>query len=93
MSQASDTKASEIGHPIMTINKVFTSNSLSIRVIGTADDPWFSAKDIATQLGYKQPDRAISDNIKDEGFKAKLGELIERFKPGRSPGLNMKEFH
>lgn len=76
-----------IPSPMMNmINQVFANGGWTIRVIGTMDDPWFSAKDIALQLGYRQPERAISDNIKDDEFKAKLGDLLIKFKPGAGPG-------
>ena len=88
MSQVAEIKIEQSQSTMLTtINQVLTNNTLSIRIIGTTEEPWFSAKDIATQLGYKQPERAISDNIKDESFKAKLGDLIDKFKPGNRPGL------
>lgn len=55
--------------------KSLSSNKLGIfeyindgilRVYGTPDEPWFSAKDIASILGYSNPRQAIIKNVDEE---------------------------
>ena len=88
MSQVAEVKVEQSYSTMLsTINQVLTNNTLSIRIIGDANEPWFSGKDIASQLGYKQTDKAINDHVADEAFKAKLGDLMIRFNPSKLEGL------
>lgn len=48
-----------------------------VRVMGTPENPWFVAKDVATALGYTNPQKAIRDHVdvEDKGVN-------EMFTPG-----------
>jgi prophage antirepressor-like protein len=37
-----------------------------VRVMGTPENPWFVASDVATALGYKKPRNAVKDHVDDE---------------------------
>ncbi|QHQ20679.1 hypothetical protein GMW71_10175 [Pectobacterium brasiliense] len=45
------------------INQAF--ESLNVRIVMQDDAPWFIAKDVATALGYKRPDQAVSKYCDD----------------------------
>jgi prophage antirepressor-like protein len=36
-----------------------------VRVMGTPENPWFVAKDVATALGYTNPQKAIRDHVEN----------------------------
>jgi len=57
-------------HENKTLNKklgIFEYiNDGILRVYGTSEEPWFSAKDIASILGYKNTTKAIIDHVDEE---------------------------
>lgn len=58
-----------------TLNDIFNySDDSVIRVIGNTDQPWFNGKDVATILGYTNPQKAIRDHL-DEEDKMTLKQL------------------
>ena len=50
-----------------TIPTIFTNPEFgSVRVITINDEPWFVGKDVATALGYKDPNKAIAMHVEEE---------------------------
>lgn len=44
----------------------FTFDEFPIRVVGTKIDPWFVGVDVATALGYKNPQEAVRKHVPEE---------------------------
>ena len=44
----------------------FAFNTSPIRVVGTKHDPWFVGVDVATALGYKNPQEAVRKHVPKE---------------------------
>lgn len=58
--------------------KIFENEEFGqVRVMGTSENPWFVAKDVAIALGYTNPQKAIRDHVdvEDKGVN-------EMFTPG-----------
>lgn len=51
-----------------------------LRVVGTKEEPWFNAKDIATILGYKDTNQAIRKNV-DLEDRNQLEEIDPSIRP------------
>ena len=43
--------------------KTFANEKFKIDIYGTAENPYFKAREIAFMLGYKYPANAIQDNV------------------------------
>lgn len=48
------------------IFKQFTYDESSVIVLGTVDNPYFKARDVATMLGYANTRKAIKDHVDEE---------------------------
>lgn len=65
------------------LNQIISYNDCNVRILGTYEQPWFVAKDIAQILGYSKTDQAIRKHV-DEEDKKKLkffGPLDSRGQP------------
>lgn len=62
-----------------------------VRVMGTPENPWFVAKDVATALGYKDTKKAIQDHVDNED-KTEVTMWIENTLRGQNApsGQNRK---
>ena len=56
----------QLSNIILPIFKSELTNGIELRILGTSDEPWFIAKDIALMLDYKKPEKAIKDHIDDD---------------------------
>ena len=56
----------------------------NIRILGTREEPWFVAKDVAELLGYKDPDKAIRNHV-----VAMDKQTFKIFKSSLSSGINI----
>ena len=75
---------SNIGHLIF---KSELTNGIELRVLGTSEEPWFIAKDIALMLDYKDTKKAVDDHIDKEDILP-YNKLVEN-KGGNSPPLKI----
>ena len=53
----------QLSNIILPIFKSELTNGIELRILGTFDEPWFIAKDIALMLDYKKPEK---ENNKDK---------------------------
>ena len=53
----------QLSNIILPIFKSELTNGIELRILGTSDEPWFIAKDIALMLDYKKPEK---ENNKDK---------------------------
>ena len=53
----------QLSNIILPIFKSELTNVIELRILGTFDEPWFIAKDIALMLDYKKPEK---ENNKDK---------------------------
>jgi prophage antirepressor-like protein len=66
MTRTPPTKDSFLSNNNMPIFKSELTNGIELRILGSHDDPWFVAKDIATMLEYTNTNKAITDHIDKE---------------------------
>ena len=66
MTRTSPTKDLFLSNNNIPIFKSELTNGIELRILGTHDDPWFVAKDIATMLEYSNTNKAITDHIDKE---------------------------
>ena len=66
MTRMPPTKDLFLSNNSMPIFKSELTNGIELRILGTHDDPWFVAKDIATMLEYSNTNKAINDHIDKE---------------------------
>ena len=66
MTRTPPTKDSFLSNNNMPIFKSELTNGIELRILGSHDDPWFVAKDIATMLEYKDCDQAIRAHVDND---------------------------
>ena len=66
----------QLSNIILPIFKSELTNGIELRILGTSDEPWFIAKDIALMLEYKNTNKAIIDHIDKEDILT-YNQLIE----------------
>lgn len=70
------------GQPTVQVNMSnisvceFESNSLEVVIVN--GEPWFNASQVAIALGYKNPPKAIQDNV-----SAKYNQTLDLGRPGK----------
>jgi len=75
---------------VSSLNKIFTYDNRTIKIVGTVDQPWFRAKDIMTILGYEDiSTKKILQRI-SSSFKKYLNEII---KLGDTVSPNSLRYH
>ena len=69
----------------LPIFKSELTKDIELRVLGTPEEPWFIAKDIALMLEYKKPEKAVKDHI-DEDYILTYSQY-EKIRPPKTGGL------
>ena len=68
----------------LPIFKSELTKDIELRVLGTPEEPWFIAKDIALMLEYKDTKKAVDDNIDKEDILT-YKQLVENTGDSQSP--------
>ncbi len=66
MTRPTPSKEFFLSNNNLPIFKSELTNGIELRILGSHDDPWFVAKDIATMLEYSNTNKAIIDHIDKE---------------------------
>jgi len=66
MTRTPPTKDSFLSNNNMPIFKSELTNGIELRILGSHDDPWFVAKDIATMLEYSNTEKAVRDHVDND---------------------------
>ena len=72
------------------LNMLLPFEENEVRILGTREEPWFVAKDIAKILGYKDTDKALRNHVRDKNKQTFTANSVNQ---GRQNGGSKLQGH